>query len=75
MHSHFTTNISPHTNTDDEFRYIEQSSQKYQVLWLFVNIDSIIVGNTVAHDAWVIPMWKFYFKENSLMVYVDYAMT
>ena len=51
MHSHFTTNISPHTNTDDEFRYIEQSSQKYQVLWLFVNIDSIIVGNAVAHDA------------------------
>ena len=49
MHSHFTTNISP--NTDDEFRYIEQSSQKYQVLWLFVNIDSIIVGNIVAHDA------------------------
>ena len=52
MHSHFTTNISLHkTNTDDEFRYIEQSSQKYQVLWLFVNIDSIIVGITVAHDA------------------------
>ena len=50
MHSHFKTNISP-TNTDDEFRYIEQSSQKYQVLWLFVNIDSIIVGNIVAHDA------------------------
>ena len=49
MHSHFKTNISP--NTDDEFRHIEQSSQRYQVLWLFVNIDSIIVGNIVAHDA------------------------
>ena len=64
------------TYTDDLFQSTLSNLCKNQLPLLRVNKNTIIVSNTVAISAWVIPMWKFYFIETWLnRINVDISMT